>query len=269
MRFVFTTVTLLLFYGNALAADIQYCAKYTADSVSWATEVQKLKCPFDLSSPQWSTDEHVHRNWCLGANESSVDDQIEEKRQAYLQCADCRAYAEAAMDAVKKNIALHCGFEITDNLARWQDDYASHFNWCMGLAFYSDTVFTAAANLDDATEQESAARSLQIGECEVQHKSDPLTAQPKHIGHAKTYKLVPKERGVMNQSCLPGTRLASGQCGNVSPSKVIGSGLLESDQASSSRGPAATGVPGAASSGAGGAGGGGSLRGSTYSNPTR
>ena len=48
------------------------------------------------------------------------------------------------------------------------------------------------------------------------------------------------------------------------PSKVIGSGMLENDQANSGQGPSATGAPGALG---GASGGGGSLRGSTYSAP--
>ena len=245
----------------ARAENGPVCDAYVNEALKGALEVRKLACfdPTGLRNNRWSFTVD-HRRWCLTHTAEEVANERAERAKELDHCSYCRDYAHAAYLAAKFNQDHACGF----SGPRWDTEEQHHFDWCMGLA--SDTAYmiivvvpveTLADNYgEQKLSAEEDARNEGVGQCTAtKHIDQALTPAPSlrpkvSISRSKVFVPAPKERGVANDPCPPGAaRTVGGPCGSGSTSKVLGSGLLENDQGSSSQGPAATGAP------AGGGGG--------------
>ena len=109
--------------------DAKACTQYAADAVNAAQSLTQCYPP-DRSDPFWSTNYDTHFRWCLSANDDSVNDQWQYRKQLMANCSFCLDYANKAVADAEKNIAESCGF----TGPRWQTDLQGHLNWCLGDA---------------------------------------------------------------------------------------------------------------------------------------
>lgn len=153
---VLIAAALVLFSGTALGAGIGTCNVYVTEALEQVASAARLGC--GISGPRWSSDPNVHRRWCYGANEESVEHE-RWFRSGFLQtCTRCMNYARAAVAAAQENAQLGCGYAGP----RWVTDLRAHYNWCM-----SNDIYTAVV-------EEERGRGYEIEMC----KSRQTTAQP-------------------------------------------------------------------------------------------
>jgi len=253
---------------TAFAAGPGECIAYTEVAVKAAKEVSALRCGYDLSNPQWSTNPEDHRKWCRNVNQDSVDHEKMTREEKLTQCRVCRAYADAAMAAIKVNKDLKCGF----TGERWADDEAAHFGWCMGLSDHSTGGMAGLAGLykpmssrkKESLDPETGARTQAAEECKLtKNQSQPLVARPPQIKsrptevatEPKMQRRAPKGTTSTDEALAtiqrPGPKGSTTvdkadpcrNAGNPCKSKpnVLGSGILEGDGGASRQGPAPTG----------------------------
>jgi hypothetical protein len=257
-----------VFGGRAFAAGAGECNAYTDTAVKAAKEVSDLRCGYDLSNPQWSTNPDVHRKWCRNVNQDSVDHEKMTREEKLTQCRVCRAYADAAMAAIKVNKDLKCGF----TGERWADDEAAHFGWCMGLSDHSTGGMAGLAGLykpmssrkKESLDPETGARTQAAEECKLTKKqSQPLVARPPQIKsrptevatEPKMQRRAPKGTTTKDEAIAtiqrPGPEgtttvdkanpCRSGGSPCKPKSNVLGTGILEGDTNLVRPGPAAVG----------------------------
>lgn len=255
-RFITIAAILVISAGRAFALGPQACEIYTKIAVDQANEERALNCGWDKNpnDPRWDNRAEGHKRWCRSVADGGTTYAELKKRDADLaKCRVCRHYARAAMVDIQEMIALHCVPANSTN-PRFQNNEQAHFSWCMGLSDPSAVsdygqLFFSGEPLDNPLWKEQEARYEFDNECKSAHRQGQALSTPPNndVVRAKNYS-VPKERRVTTP-CEPGARVVSGPCASGSSSKVIGSGLLENDPASPTRGPAATGAPAGASGG--------------------
>jgi hypothetical protein len=154
---------------QALAADRALCDAYVLEALTLAKQVRKQQCGFDLSHPQWSTDQNIHRRWCLQADVGAVDQERHNRRVTAQICSLCKDYAKAAIRSIEAAAKSACR---VSGGARWINDEWAHYSWCAGLGHYvlGDTVL-----INSETDRETAARAQELGICVAQ---GPLVVEP-------------------------------------------------------------------------------------------
>lgn len=275
--------------GGARAAGYATCVAYVEEAMKEVAEAKEMGCDFDFAhDPMWSSDPMVHTRWCHDASEDSVEDQTVHNNTWGLQypprynlvlaCHICTNYTARTMKQIAEAKRMHCTFPPGES-ARWDPDHKDHYHWCMGLTGMTD---------GDSIEVKGNGEELDARDGELKQCRDKVfgrklgnqsnlrvpgkkigTAKTRKIGHAKdpTYNIgsegsgnsgsggsTPPPCGGVANPC-PGKGGSGGD--GSSSGKVLGPGLLESDNGLSRNSPSARGAPSSPS--------GGSLRGSTFS----
>jgi hypothetical protein len=119
-----TLALLPAFARNAGAATEMLCIGYVQQALAYAQEWRQLGCgPTD--DPRWSTDEAVHRGWCLESKEESVNGEAQ-RRLIDMTACKCGKYADSAIVQNSRNLQNSCGFTGVE----WSGTREDHFNWC-------------------------------------------------------------------------------------------------------------------------------------------
>ena len=116
------------------------CQVYAERAVMVADAAIKQQC--GLGGGRWSLDYGAHFNWCLGVPQAARDQEDRARTDQFDGCmagkaaaADkalkdaCGQYAALAVDQQKENLGRQCGF----TGGRWDNDWFSHFNWCVAV----------------------------------------------------------------------------------------------------------------------------------------
>jgi hypothetical protein len=148
-----------------------YCTQYATEAVQLAQQAGALKCGFNASTPQWSTNAASQKASCSAATLNVANGQQSSRRSEVERCAACRAYAKAAVSAAVDNVRYECGF----GGGRWSTDEGAHFGWCMGLSSTSDVALGPfSVPLPDAWQKahgqaasEAGARAQAIAQCKA------------------------------------------------------------------------------------------------------
>src|SRR5688500_1655096 len=178
--------------GPARSADAGFCNGYVEKALAASQTVRQLACGYDLGHPQWSTDPNVHRRWCLESRQSSVEMEGRYRDKYVNECAQCRNYADAAAAAAAENTKLQCGF----TGARWANDAAGHFNWCMGLdpkdgGFLG--LYPTSLPTDPQLASETDGRNSELNKCREAHASqNPVAPTMPAVNPIKAAKDRPK-----------------------------------------------------------------------------
>lgn len=153
--FILISAALALPCFSARAADDATCDRYAAEAVSQAAQNAARACGY--SGPAWGTDPvrdyNGHLNWCLAANNASVEKEANARRVAINLCSVCLDYAQQAVDAFTSQDKLFCG---NPSGPRWSANKDGHLKWC--LVWGRDSTALA---------RETSARSMLLGRCEV------------------------------------------------------------------------------------------------------
>lgn len=140
----------------ALADASLNCSAYAGIAVAQQEQNQALGCGF--AGAAWSGDFQAHFQWCSQATVKMANLTAEDNaRKAQLQdCAArpqkaqeaCIPYAQNAVLAFNMANKAQCGL----SGGAWGDDFAGHFNWCLGAS-------------PAARDSETAARANQLQGC--------------------------------------------------------------------------------------------------------
>jgi hypothetical protein len=135
------------------------CQNYANRAVMIADAAIKQQC--GLSGGRWSLDYGGHFDWCLGVPQAARDQEDKARTDQFDGCmaskaaaADkslkdaCGLYAVTAVNHQKENLGRQCGF----TGGRWDEDWFSHFSWCVavgpGSASQENALRTAALTDD-------------------------------------------------------------------------------------------------------------------------
>lgn len=110
------------------------CGAYAAAAVAQNQQNVNFNCGF--SGPRWSSNYNDHFNWCGTANMAALTAEDRARADMLKQCAAkpkqdqaaCQAYAKEAVAQQKANKSHGCGL----SGGAWSEDYAAHFDWCLG-----------------------------------------------------------------------------------------------------------------------------------------
>ena len=140
LAILFLAAAAAFFADRAQAGDDATCHAYATEAVNIATEMQNLGCGkssaspqgLDFSHPQWSTSYSIHADWCLTANNESIDHERVERGKKADQCRACGRYATEAREDAITNRVDRCGYDPND--PTWSENRADHMNWCMAAS---------------------------------------------------------------------------------------------------------------------------------------
>jgi hypothetical protein len=239
------------------------CVGYAGKAVAEATDIRTKKCGYNEDDPMWSTDPEVHRGWCMGSSDESINNEIKARAGGTSSCDQCRAYARDALKMRKVMLDKGCVFDATD--PRWSRDSETHFGWCMGVfaRHHSGEVSMPASMTISG---EDYARWTEASWCALSKSSQalkkgdtvkkgtaaavPYTAVPRKKEKAET-KPVEAARKPAGTGSSAMDRLGGGSSTSTSSSASGGAGSAGS--AAKARGSSDAAAP--ASSGGGGGGG--------------
>jgi hypothetical protein len=109
------------------------CRDYATGAVSQNDENLRRRCGF--AGGRWQSNRSAHFNWCVSATEADRRSESRAREDLLVRCrsgsgeveeAECRDYAQEAVDAARENIRLSCG----QDGERWGTIYTRHYNWC-------------------------------------------------------------------------------------------------------------------------------------------
>ena len=147
LRMLLVGLFAIVWVRVASAAPEAMCRQYAQDAVN-ANEWNRTQgC--ELTGPSWSSDYQGHYRWCIGAQESSVNNERANRQNGINNCKYCGNFAREAVEAQRKNVANGC------NLSgpRWSSNRVGHYRWCM-------------ASQRSSVEQEARFRNFDAGKCE-------------------------------------------------------------------------------------------------------
>lgn len=119
---------------SAAAAEQLNCQAYAAAAIAQNQQNVTFKCGF--AGPRWSSDFNAHFSWCRTANMAALTAEDRARADLLAQCAAkpkqdqqaCQAYAKEAVAQQNANKTRGCGL----SGGAWSEDYAAHFDWCLG-----------------------------------------------------------------------------------------------------------------------------------------
>ena len=238
------------------------CVGYAGKAVAEATDIRTKKCGYNEGDPMWSTNSEVHRGWCMGSSDKSINNEIKARAGGTSSCSQCRTYAREALKMRKVMLDKGCVFDATD--PRWSSDGEGHFGWCMGAfaRHHSGEMRTPATMIIFDQDQ---ARRKEAGACTLSKSSQALKkggTVKQGTAAAAPYTAVPRKKEKAETKPVEAARKPAGT-GSSAMDRLGGGGSTSS----SASGGAGTGAGGtgkargssdaAAPASSGGGGGGG------------
>lgn len=142
--------------GGTVNRD-RFCTNYAQTAVTQNQRNINQGCGFRAG--RWHSNFLSHKNWCLGTNNRSANNETNIRRNKLRQCTSnpgggngqaqfCNNYANTAVNQNRQNINRRCGF----SGARWHHNFQTHRQWCM-------------ATPSDIVNGETRARNNKLRQC--------------------------------------------------------------------------------------------------------
>jgi hypothetical protein len=140
------------------------CVGYANEAVGAQQQNVDSQCGYQ--GDPWSFNRRDHLRWCIGAPQSSIDQETNHRRGEIGKCSHCVGYANRAVDAQRYNLGRDCRYSGD----RWSEDYGAHFRWCTSVPL-------------GGSQAEDAARNAERDKCAscVTYAADATTAQRRNL----------------------------------------------------------------------------------------
>jgi len=217
------------------------CSVYsdTAVRLAGANTMVLNHCGFEGAA--WSKDRAAHFNWCMAADQESIDREAAQRSERIGRCEACRKYESKAVSQVKQ-FRWTCSGDLP-NEPRWSERKPNHFYWCMRVDNYMPMI------------EEDQAREAMLEACERTKKQNqslinvPPEPEPKTRKSRSTVSAVKSlgdPRKPVGKSSTQVNTVVPNPCKPGAPcsrSKIINPGILETEQGFARQAPSATGTP--------------------------